>query len=79
MSELSSIGANSGMMGDMKARLDSAMEQKRAQIKEMLQSMDMDLTADMVNSAKQVLEEDATKEDMENFLLICCPKLVQIS
>lgn len=66
MSGLSSMGASKGMMGSMQAKLDSIMDQRRKQVKEMLQS---DLSADMVNTAKKVLGEDATKEDMENYFV----------
>ena len=66
MSGLSSMGASKGMMGSMQAKLDSIMDQRREQVKEMLQS---DLSADMVDTAKKVLGEDATKEDMENYFI----------
>ena len=66
MSELSSFGASNGMMRDMQAKIDSVMDQRRSQVKEMLQS---DLSADMIDKAKGVLGEDATKDDIENYFV----------
>jgi len=67
MAGLSSMGAGNELIGDMKAKLDSAREQKRAQIAEAFKSMD--LTSDMIEKAKYALGEDATEKEMRNFLV----------
>lgn len=66
MEGLKSSGAGSEMIGDMKAKFDSAMEQKRAQIVEMTQSMD--LSPDLISAAKFKLGEDATEEEIRKWL-----------
>jgi hypothetical protein len=67
MAELSSMDAGSDLVSDMKAKLDSAREQKRAQIADALKSMN--LTPDMTDKAKCALGEDATEKEMRNFLV----------
>lgn len=66
MAGLSSMGAGSEMIGDMKARFDSAMEQKRAEIVEMTSSMD--LSPEIISASKRKLGEDATEEEIRKFI-----------
>ncbi len=66
MAGLSSMGAGSEMIGDMKARFDSAMEQKRAEIEEMTSTMD--LSPEVIIAVKTKLGEDATEEEMRKFI-----------
>lgn len=67
MAGLSSMGAGSDLVSDMKAKLDSAREQKKAQISDAFKSMN--LTPDMIDKAKCALGEDATEKEMRNFLV----------
>ncbi len=66
MAGLSSLGAGSEMIGDMKAKFDSAIERKRAEIVEMTSSMD--LSPDIISASKQKLGEDATEEEIREFI-----------
>ena len=67
MAGLSSMGASSDLVSDMKAKVDSAREQKKAQISDAFKSMN--LTPDMIDKAKCALGEDATEKEMRNFLV----------
>lgn len=66
MAGLSSMGAGSELMGDMKAKFDSAMEKKRADIVELSRSTT--LTPEIISAAKRALGEEATDEQMRKFL-----------
>lgn len=67
MAGLLEYGAGSNLVSDMKAKLDSAREQKRAQIADAFKSMT--LMPDMIDKAKCALGDDATEEEMRNFLV----------
>ena len=66
MAGLSSMGAGSEVIGDMKAKIDSAIEKRRAEIVEMASSMD--LSPDIISASKQKLGEDATEEEIRKFI-----------
>lgn len=66
MSGLASMGAGSGMMTQMQARLDEAKAQLKAQMLEVLK--DRELSPDMINVTKHVLGDDATDEQIREFL-----------
>ncbi|KAL7553951.1 hypothetical protein ACHAWF_017877 [Thalassiosira exigua] len=66
MSGLSMMGASNSMMSDMKAKMDNARDQRRAVIKEQIRTME--LSEGMVKGAKDKIGEDATEEQIRDFL-----------